>query len=516
MIRQEFTRTHQAGTGQIAASRLWLLFLYIALYLVLLLPRTEYPFILLTTLVVTALSLWFGPLALIGSNSSRKIYDPATIFNSAAFYYSIKAAPLAWGERPPFLRVISYADIAQIYPVVALYVFLGLISWNLAYNSVMRSKPRQDQVPSLSDAASRPSKRRVGLELGVIFLTIIGVFSFIMLFRSIGESITVFLTNPWTRAYLADTTYGSGVSLAYFWMYGIYMLPTASLLWLALFGKQGRSPHLLWWLYSGLVLTILFLISPRANLVSFLISLLITYHLLVKRISLTVLGLAGLGTALYSYLTNLWRGIVGSMRTPTIDVGLTELTYRVNANEFLNFFGGVDLTDIRLFVLIQDAYGNTLPLKYGATLLRIVSQFIPRALWPSKPYDLGIEIVRLYDINTTSGTPPGFFPEMYMNFHVPGVLIGAFLLGASLAFLYKIWVQYPSNRVVGTVLYALTAPRIFLAVSSTLANSVTTTLIALVGASVALALSGELILRRRLAPPKIFGHVHPSESRLFR
>ncbi len=498
MTSQQFIRKRQSRTGRTNpdVARIWLIIVYVVLYLVLLLPRAEYFLVFLTTLLVTALSLWFGPFALASAGTSRKLYDPATIFNTAVFYYSIKATPLAWGERPYFLTILNYSDIARIYPIACLYIVLGLISWNLAYNHVIRSKPKVNQVPPLPDNSSRLSARKGDLTLGVTFLTLVGIVSFFMFFRSIGSSLTVFLTNPWMRAYLADSTYGSGSSLAYFWMYGIYMLPIASILWLASFGKQGRTPHLIWWIHSGVIVGVMFLISPRANLVGYIISLLITYHLLVRPISFSVLGLAGLGTALYSYLTNLWRGIMGGMNTPTIDAGLNELTYRANTNEFLNFFGGIDLTDIRLFVLIRDAYGDTLPLKYGATLLRIISQFIPRALWPNKPYDLGIEIVRLYDTNTTSGAPPGFFPEMYMNFHLPGILIGAFLLGTGLALLYKVWILEPSNKISGTVFYAILAPKIFLTVSATFANSATTTLIALVGSAIGLMLSEERLLRK--------------------
>ena len=47
------------------------------------------------TLLLTTVSLWFGPISLIGAWETRKLYDPATIFNSAIFYYAIKGLNLS-------------------------------------------------------------------------------------------------------------------------------------------------------------------------------------------------------------------------------------------------------------------------------------------------------------------------------------------------------------------------------------------------------------------------------------
>ncbi len=448
---------------------------------------------MLGTLLVTSLALWFGPLALVG-NGGRKVYEPATLFNLAVFYYAIKGLPLAWGERPPFLYGVSYYDIATIYPQVAVYVASGLLAWNWGYALVMHRTPHGGSLGESLTMTETPEGRLTlrRCSIGVLTLTLVGVGSLFMLFRSIGQSITAFLTNPWSRAYLADPTYGIGASLAFFWLYGVYMLPVASVLWLASSGAQGHRPRLVWWAYTTVVAVILFLISPRAILVSFVISLLLVYHLLIRRVPLSALGVSALLAFLYSYLTNLWRGIMGGMRTASILAGIEELATRASLDGFVSFFGGQDLSDIRLFVLIAQVYGHTLPLKYGETLLRILTQFIPRALWPAKPYDLGLEIMRLYNSNSLSGIPPGFFPEMYMNFQVLGVLAGGLLLGVGMAWLYRAWIIFPDMGAVGVVLYAVVAPKIILVTFGTFANVGSSTLITVAGAIVALFVSGSL------------------------
>lgn len=175
------------------------------------------------------------------------------------------------------------------------------------------------------------------------------------------------------------------------------------------------------------------------------------------------------------------------MQTPTLSAGISTLAETVDLSQFIKFFGSPSLADIRIFLLVESFYGRVLPLKYGATLTRVVTQLIPRTLWPSKPYDLGIEIGHLYDPNTISGSPPGFFAEMYINFHVIGVIIGGVLLGALLAFLYCAWILN-HRSVKKIVLYAILAPRIFLIPSSTLANVVIATAIFSISALFAMSM----------------------------
>jgi oligosaccharide repeat unit polymerase len=164
------------------------------------------------------------------------------------------------------------------------------------------------------------------------------------------------------------------------------------------------------------------------------------------------------------------------MSTFVAENATSELLYNVNIEGFMNFFSGMALSDIRIFVLIERFYGSLLPLKYGETLLRLITQLIPRAIWNDKPLDLGIEIGQLFLPGTLSGTPPGFFGEMYMNFHVFGVVFGAFILALILGKLYKIWILENNTRK-GELYYAVLISRIALFPSSTIANIVLTLLI---------------------------------------
>lgn len=448
-----------------------LLVWYVAAYLLIFFREVvENTSIFLFTLPVTAVSLWFGPLALIGAQGRRKLYDPATIFNLAIFYYVIKGIPLAWSTGANFVGSLDQYHMIRAFPSIAFFVLMGTLAWNFAYEIVMDITPKHST--GRVKLTERLSERGFGnISLGILLLTVIGLISFFLLLRPVGGNIFVFLTNPLMRAYLTSATYGTGSSLGYFWFYGVNMFPVASLLWLVSYGVSHRNPTGWWWIHTITGLGLVFLVSPRTNLIAFVLSLLLVYHLVICKINTLVLILSGASVFAYASLTRLWRSIVGTMNTPTMQAGLTEISRNLNLKSFLDIVGSTNLADIRIFLLIENFYGRTLPLKYGETLLRVVTQLVPRALWPSKPLDLGVEIGRLLDPNTLSGSPPGFFGEMYLNFHFFGVIIGGAFLGVGLALLYKQWMVLSRNALT-IVLYALLAPRIFVVVSSTLANIV--------------------------------------------
>lgn len=487
MMQRVCVPTKSYGTSQKALSvKLLLTYFYITLYFLLFFLSTENYLIFFSTLVVTVVSLWYGPLSVIGSNAKRRILDPATIFNSAMFYYVIKGIPLAWGELPVAFMKIGSSFELEDYPLVALYVLFGIIAWNWAYQVVFN--------PFWSKVKSMPDRRttilhgqRTDFRIGVFALSTLGLISFFILFWTIRRDIFVFLTEPVQRAYLTDTTYGAGLSSGYFLLYGVFMLPIASIIWLADLGNRNRRVSFSWYLHAFVCIVSLLLVSPRANLISYVISILIVHYLLIGKLSHLAVGCTSVCIFLYASVTNIWRSIVGSMQTPTLSAGISTLAETVDLSQFIKFFGSPSLADIRIFLLVESFYGRVLPLKYGATLTRVVTQLIPRTLWPSKPYDLGIEIGHLYDPNTISGSPPGFFAEMYINFHVIGVIIGGVLLGALLAFLYCAWILN-HRSVKKIVLYAILAPRIFLIPSSTLANVVIATAIFSISALFAMSM----------------------------
>lgn len=80
------------------------------------------------------------------------------------------------------------------------------------------------------------------------------------------------------------------------------------------------------------------------------------------------------------------------------------------------------------------------PYLYGRTYSNLLTSWIPRIIWPGKPQEnLGNEWAKWYrlldpsDFDTSYNLP--WLPEFYMNFGVPGVLVGMFMVGLFFRFL---------------------------------------------------------------------------------
>jgi hypothetical protein len=88
------------------------------------------------------------------------------------------------------------------------------------------------------------------------------------------------------------------------------------------------------------------------------------------------------------------------------------------------------------FMLILHRTGTELPFQWGRTLLDLLTFAVPRALWPGKPDSLGLTFPALYMPDMRWGAMtyvttslPG---ELYLNFHVLGVIGGCALLGIAM------------------------------------------------------------------------------------
>jgi hypothetical protein len=462
-------------------------FVFFSIYLLfcmfVILPEVVSLDIFLATLGFTSLVLWTGPLLLVGSKTIP-FYDPQVFFNLACFYYVFKGFSLSVGEFPVYLDFLSERSIFDSYLLILFFLTVAIIFWNISYRLFMNKKhyinKQEDQ-----------GKQNF---LGIGFLILISLIGGLFFFRSFNFNFLFLIENPQSRAYMADssTSLGMDSSFAFILYYLMLLAPVASTVWYAMIVCKRIEFSVFWLIYTAACFVIIFVSSPRAALITFALSLFIVFAASKKRVSYFWMGTTMLIFLGYSYLVNIWRATMGSGGGKSLADGIVILSERAALDELWHrLLYGTDLSDVRIFVLIQNFYGDELPLKFGSTFLRIFSQFIPRFLWPNKPFDLGIEIGQLFSRDTLSGTPPGFFAEMYMNFSFPGVVLGGLFLGMLTAYLYKNWMLNPHN-VTGLVLYSIVAPRLLLIPSSTIANLVTSLFIFCFGAVFALRLSAKI------------------------
>lgn len=116
-------------------------------------------------------------------------------------------------------------------------------------------------------------------------------------------------------------------------------------------------------------------------------------------------------------------------------------------------FYGID----SLILIIKDTPG-VMSFQYGATVAPFFVSWIPRQLWEGKPViSFGKVFGETYMSDHFAGTgtaaSPTILGEGYVNFHLPGMLIVAFLLGLMLRIIY-IWLIRRNKGGPGVFAYA--------------------------------------------------------------
>ncbi len=108
-------------------------------------------------------------------------------------------------------------------------------------------------------------------------------------------------------------------------------------------------------------------------------------------------------------------------------------------------------------LVVRDTPG-AMDFQNGRTLGLFLFAFVPRALWPEKPgITLGVEWAQAYwqkpmeDLTNVGVTAVG---EWYLNFHVPGILLGMFLFGVMNRLFYDLLIDPKESNPLGLFLYA--------------------------------------------------------------
>jgi hypothetical protein len=199
----------------------------------------------------------------------------------------------------------------------------------------------------------------------------------------------------------------------------------------ALMAKNPTSASRIVW-FINIVATVCWFLasSVKYSILLLLLGLLIVRNYLTRRASAGVLTLAALGM-LFLY--------------PTLNVYRYEgwQAFRTSLPER---FSGPDLLIHRLhhfdlLLVIVDRVRGLEDLKLGSTFSEIGYFYIPRAIWPDKPMSFGYRFAEEYTpaefwFGRTGGSTPSLPGELFLNFHLPGVIVGMFICGVFLKNIY--------------------------------------------------------------------------------
>jgi oligosaccharide repeat unit polymerase len=146
------------------------------------------------------------------------------------------------------------------------------------------------------------------------------------------------------------------------------------------------------------------------------------------------------------------------------------------------YFQTADLSAFDDFVVMQQLVPSSISWLEGESLLQIPAALAPRTLWPGKPEPLDSEVTAYLYPGATAGTPITLQGELYWNFGLAGVAIGALVLGALMG-----WSMLLLRRrdILSLLLYAVLYASVFALLTRAIGTMTANTVIALVGVGAA-------------------------------
>jgi oligosaccharide repeat unit polymerase len=342
------------------------------------------------------------------------------------------------GEPPEFLLTAS------------IIIPLALLMFTLGYFL----KPPKSNVSYLL-LLNRDNWNTSRLFFVVIIFITVAVIAIILFFRQTGAEFVSLSDLSAKRTFVVEGADYRFASLGYHRWAASLITPAFYLLvmWLAASGRTWFSvPGLFVALVGGLATVFPFLTSDRGEFALVPIVALLIWHYARSKINLKTLILIGT-FAMFSIT------ILTGFRAGFSDIN--ELRpYLTGQKVFETIVGNRNFFGVAKTAHIIEAVPKQLEYQYGKTFVLWLAAPIPRTLWPEKPIIntgqmLGEVIFRSGIGMSGGGVPPGFVAELYWNFNLFGVLIGMFLLGCWLRFIYQNALPYLSTHKNALLIYML-------------------------------------------------------------
>jgi len=177
-------------------------------------------------------------------------------------------------------------------------------------------------------------------------------------------------------------------------------------------------------------------LSGRGEIVNMIISITILYHYTQRRLKIEPRTLFVITLCLAALVASTY------LRNP-VSPG-DELEQILVGN-----YGGLSST-----AMLLKAVPERIGLQWGRSFVEALLMIVPRSLWSSKPVGIGHWIANAIWPGAAGGPAINSLEEFFVNFHLPGVVIGMIFVGIVGRVLYTYLKNHHSNRGV-ILLYAL-------------------------------------------------------------
>ena len=253
--------------------------------------------------------------------------------------------------------------------------------------------------------------------------TTISLLSFIVIIKLSG-GVSYYFGN--IRDAMVNITTGTTI-----FFISVLLIKIPLLIWFC-FLLEKRKFSILFILYFLFAMLLLSSLGERGHFITLLISILVCYHYLKKRVK--ILPILSLGIVLVLFLV-----IFGQYRDFTekgLKVKKAGFNVKFGIEATYHYFIG-HFDELRHVKNVIKYVPDDLNFQYGKTFLNLLFKPIPSAIWESKPQGAGRIITknfypRAHSLNVT--VAPSLLSELYLNFHVIGVILGMLLFVTSGSF----------------------------------------------------------------------------------
>lgn len=398
------------------------------------------PYLALEITLLTLLGvLLVAPILLpVLRGSTIEVLQPLHVFLAGyAMFLFVRPLYILVYEDFRFLNSRLGGGPSMIVPAL-LYAIVGLVACYGGYYSPLGGRCAAALAPPMEQVSARKIR---DWGLGVILIGGLLYSLFLWQSRSMAG-------NPYHQStayfYLGIDLAGAGLFITFFWIRTV----------------RNPAPKLL---YAGAAICACVLFASmgsRYRLVYLVLSLYAGYHLFSKSRPRWGVALLSVPSALVVVAAIGW--LRGGARQITADAWQK---YDLVGSLHRFFSSSGDLTAFDVLTKILREVPGTLPYQSGHTLLGILTQPIPRLLWPDKPLPTETVVNRALfaesgPVRIGSGwawTMPGGF---HIEFGLAGVLLGMFLFGVLCR---TLWVYHRNHdTVMSQMILAVSLPAILL------------------------------------------------------
>lgn len=366
------------------------------------------------------------------------LFSPLAIFS---FFYL-----LLFGIRSIDLLIFGQdliQEAEKYYVQTLFYAIVGLHFFQIGYFSILG---RLIFTKKLLIEYKWSSTR---LKILLISYSLISIISFSIIIKLSG-GFSYYFQN--IHAAMINITTGS----ALFFM-GVLLIEIPLLIWF--FNILENKKNLI--LFSGYFLLVIFLffsLGERGHLISLIISLLVIYHYARKKLNLLFL-ISTVG-AFIIFLT-----LYGQYRELTKENHLIKKA-GFDSKIKLETIYHYSMYEFDQLIRVKDIVENTpdkISFQYGKTFINLLLKPIPSRIWENKPQGAGVLVTKnLYPKHFSAhvSVAPSLLGELYLNFHLIGVITGFFIFGIIVRALYE-FLQNNKNHKNAILIYAFVLPFIY-------------------------------------------------------